>query len=131
MIKVTLKNGSVKEYENPISVLDIAKDISEGLARVATAGSVNGETVDLRFIVSNDCELSILTFDDEEGRKAFRHTSAHILAQAVSRLFPTAKLAIGPAIDNGYYYDFDTERPFTNEDIDHIEEEMKKIVKED
>lgn len=131
MIKITLKNGSVKEYENSMSVYDIAKDISEGLARVATAGSVNGETVDLRFIVDKDCELSILTFDDEEGRKAFRHTTAHILAQAVARLFPTAKLAIGPSIDNGFYYDFDTERPFTFEDIDHIEAEMKKIVKED
>ncbi len=130
MIKITLKDGSFKEYESPLSVLEIARSISEGLARVATAGTINGKTVDLRYIVSEDCNLSILTFDDAEGRKAFRHTSAHILAQAVNRLFPAAKLAIGPAIDNGFYYDFDLDGGFSNEDLTKIEEEMKKIVKE-
>ncbi len=124
MIKITLKDGSVKEFE-------IAKSISEGLARVATAGTVNGKTVDLRYIVKEDCELNILTFNEDEGRRAFRHTAAHILSQAVKRLFPEAKLAIGPAIDNGFYYDFDLEGGFSNEDLDKIEAEMKKIVKED
>lgn len=131
MIKITLKDGSVKELENEMSILEIAKSISEGLARVATAGTVNGKTVDLRYIVKEDCELSILTFSDDEGRKAFRHTSAHILAQAVRRLFPAAKLAIGPSISNGFYYDFDLDGGFTNDDLVKIEAEMKKIVKED
>ncbi|WP_291579038.1 threonine--tRNA ligase [Clostridium sp. UBA6640] len=131
MIKVTLKDGSIKEYENSLSVLDIAKDISEGLARVAAAGFIDNKTVDLRYIVDKDCELNILTFNDEEGRNAFRHTTAHILAQAVKRLYPNAKLAIGPSIKDGFYYDFDTEKPFTTEDVEKIEGEMKKIVKED
>ncbi len=131
MIKVTLKDGSIKEYENSLSVLDIAKDISEGLARVATAGFVDNKTVDLRYIVNKDCELSILTFNDEEGRNAFRHTTAHILAQAVKSLYPNSKLAIGPSIEEGFYYDFDVEKPFTFEDIEKIEAEMKKIVKQD
>ncbi|MEW8993911.1 threonine--tRNA ligase [Clostridium sp.] len=131
MIKITLKDGSVKELEHEMSIIEIAKSISEGLARVATAGTVNGKTVDLRYIVKEDCELNILTFNDDEGRRAFRHTAAHILSQAVKRLFPEAKLAIGPAIDNGFYYDFDLEGGFTNEDLDKIEAEMKKIVKED
>ncbi len=131
MIKITLKDGSVKELENEMSIIEIAKSISEGLARVATAGTVNGKTVDLRYIVKEDCELNILTFNEDEGRRAFRHTSAHILSQAVKRLFPEAKLAIGPAIDNGFYYDFDLEGGFSNEDLDKIEAEMKKIVKED
>ena len=131
MIKITLKDGSVKEFEHEMSIIEIAKSISEGLARVATAGTVNGKTVDLRYIVKEDCELSILTFNDDEGRKAFRHTGAHILSQAVKRLFPEAKLAIGPAIDNGFYYDFDLEGGFTNEDLEKIEAEIKKIVKED
>ncbi|WP_461614144.1 threonine--tRNA ligase [Clostridium sp. Marseille-QA1073] len=131
MIKVTLKDGSIKEYENSLSVLDIAKDISDGLARVATAGFVDNKTVDLRYIVDKDCELSILTFNDEEGRNAFRHTTAHILAQAVKSLYPNAKLAIGPSIEDGFYYDFDVEKPFTFEDIEKIEAEMKKIVKQD
>ncbi|WP_291565091.1 MULTISPECIES: threonine--tRNA ligase [unclassified Clostridium] len=131
MIKVTLKDGSIKEYENSLSVLDIAKDISEGLARVATAGFVDNKTVDLRYIVDKDCKLSILTFNDEEGRNAFRHTTAHILAQAAKRLYPNAQLAIGPSIEDGFYYDFDLEKPFTSEDIEKIEAEMKKIVKED
>lgn len=131
MIKITLKDGSIKELEHEMSIIEIAKSISEGLARVATAGTVNGKTVDLRYIVKEDCELNILTFSDDKGRKAFRHTAAHILSQAVKRLFPNAKLAIGPAIDNGFYYDFDLEGGFTNEDLEKIEAEMKKIVKED
>ncbi|WP_346890007.1 threonine--tRNA ligase [Clostridium sp. UBA1056] len=131
MIKITLKDGSIKELEHEMSIIEIAKSISEGLARVATAGTVNGKTVDLRYIVKEDCELNILTFNDDEGKRAFRHTAAHILSQAVKRLFPEAKLAIGPAIDNGFYYDFDLEGGFTNEDLEKIEAEMKKIVKED
>lgn len=131
MIKITLKDGSIKELEHEMSIIEIAKSISEGLARVATAGTVNGKTVDLRYIVKEDCELNILTFNDDEGKRAFRHTAAHILSQAVNRLFPEAKLAIGPAIDNGFYYDFDVEGGFTNEDLEKIEAEMKKIVKED
>ncbi len=131
MIKITLKDGSIKELEHEMSIIEIAKSISEGLARVATAGTVNGKTVDLRYIVKEDCDLNILTFNDDEGKRAFRHTAAHILSQAVKRLFPEAKLAIGPAIDNGFYYDFDLEGGFTNEDLEKIEAEMKKIVKED
>jgi threonyl-tRNA synthetase len=131
MIKITLKDGSIKELEHEMSIIEIAKSISEGLARVATAGTVNGKTVDLRYIVKEDCELNILTFNDDEGKRAFRHTAAHILSQAVKRLFPEAKLAIGPAIDNGFYYDFDLDGGFTNEDLEKIEAEMKKIVKED
>ena len=126
MLKVTLKDGSIKEYENSLSVLDIAKDISEGLARVATAGLIDNQVVDLRYIVDKDCELSILTFNDKEGKDAFRHTTSHILAQAVKNLYPSAKLAIGPSIEDGFYYDFDVERPFTFEDIEKIEAEMKK-----
>ena len=104
---IRLKDGSEKEYAQPMSVLDIAKDISEGLARNACAGQVNGETVDLRTVVSEDSDLNILTFNDEEGKLAFRHTASHVLAQAVKRLYPEAKLAIGPAIEDGFYYDFD------------------------
>ncbi len=130
MIKITLKDGSVKELEKEMSILEIAKSISEGLARVATAGTVNGKTVDLRYVVKEDCELSILTFDDAEGKKAFRHTASHILAQAIKRLYPSAKLAIGPSIDNGFYYDIDVEEKLSNDDLTKIEAEMKKIVKE-
>ena len=117
---IRLKDGSEKEYAQPMSVLDIAKDISEGLARNACAGQVNGETVDLRTIV---------TFNDDEGKLAFRHTASHVLAQAVKRLYPEAKLAIGPAIEEGFYYDFDM-APLTREDLDAIEKEMKKVIKE-
>jgi threonyl-tRNA synthetase len=131
MIQVKLKDGSIKEYAEALSVLEVAKDISEGLARNAVAGTINGATVDLRTIISENCELSILTFDDEEGKKAFRHTSSHVLAQAVKRLYPEAKLAIGPAIEDGFYYDFDKEGSFSAEEIEKIEDEMKKIVKED
>ncbi|MBO5560697.1 MAG: threonine--tRNA ligase [Firmicutes bacterium] len=129
MINITLKDGSSKQYESGISVLDIAKDLSEGLARNACCGKINGEVVDLRKPVTEDCELEICTFDSPEGKKAFRHTASHIMAQAVKRLYPEAKLAIGPATDEGFYYDFDRE-PFTQEEFAEIEKEMKKIVKE-
>lgn len=130
-MKVTLKEGSVKEFAEAKSVYEIAKEISEGLARVACAGLVDNQVVDLRYVIDKDCSLSILTFDDEEGKKAFRHTASHILAQAVKRLYPETKLAIGPAIDNGFYYDFDKEGSFSAEELIKIEEEMKKIVKEE
>lgn len=133
MVKVTLKDGSILEMEKGASILDVAKQISEGLARVATCGEVNGEVRDLRYELQEDCNLVIHTFDadDLEGKKAYWHTSSHIMAQAVQRLFPDAKFAIGPAIDEGFYYDFDVEKPFTDEDKAKIEEEMKKIIKED
>ena len=128
-MKVTLKDGSFKEYDKAMSVYDIAKDISEGLARMATAGEINGEVVDLRTVVDSDCELSILTFNDEAGKAPYRHTTSHILAEAVKRLYPEAKLAIGPSIDTGFYYDFDCES-FDRAALDKIEAEMKKIIKE-
>ena len=128
-MKITLKDGSVKEYAESKSVYEIALDISEGLARAACAGEVNGEVVDLRTVVSEDCELSILTANDEKGLAALRHTASHVLAEAVKRLYPEAKLAIGPSIDTGYYYDFE-HAPFSNEDLETIEKEMKKIIKE-
>lgn len=129
-MKVTLKDGSVKEYEGSKSVYEIASDISQGLARVACAGMVDGEVVDLRTVIEQDCELSILTPTDEEGLRTIRHTASHVLAEAVKRVFPDAKLAIGPAIDTGFYYDID-HAPFTREDLDTLEKEMKKIIKED
>ena len=128
-MKITLKDGSVKEYESGISVIDIAKDISEGLARAACAGEINGQVVDLRTPVEEDCELNILTANDKEGLRVVRHTASHVMAEAVKRVFPEAKLAIGPSIDTGYYYDFEY-APFTREDLDQIEAEMKKIIKE-
>ena len=127
---ITLKDGSNKEYDHAVSVLDIASDISEGLARMACAGEVDGQTVDLRTVVDSDCELSILTFNDEGGKAAFRHTASHIMAQAIKRLYPDAKLAIGPSVSDGFYYDIDRETPLTAEDLEKIEAEMKKIVKE-
>ena len=130
-MKITLKDGSSKEYSSPMSVLDIAKDISEGLARAACAGEIDGERVDLRTIVDKDCNLSILTFADKGGCDAFRHTTSHIMAQAIKRLWPDVKLAIGPSIDDGFYYDIDSERPITEDDFAAIEDEMKKIAKED
>ena len=130
MIKVTLKDGSIKEFESGISILGVAEALSSGLARVACCGKVDGEMVDLRTTLDKDCNLEILTFNDPEGRWAFRHTGSHILAQAVKRLYPEVKLAIGPAIEDGFYYDFETERHFTEEDFAKIEAEMKKIVKE-
>ena len=128
-MKITLKDGSVKEYPQAMSVIDIAADISEGLARAACAGEVNGKVVDLRTVVDEDCELSILTFNDEKGKAAYRHTASHVLAEAVKRVFPDAKLAIGPSIDTGFYYDFEHE-PFSREDLDKLEAEIKKIIKE-
>ncbi len=133
MIKVTLKDGSILEIKEGNSILEIAKTISEGLARNATCGEIDGEIKDLRYEIKQDCNLVIHTFqnDDINGKKAYWHTTSHILAQAVKRLFPRAKIAIGPAIDEGFYYDFDVEKPFTDEDKAKIEEEMKKIIKED
>ena len=128
---ITLKDGSIKEYAQPMSVYEIAKDISEGLARVATAGELDGEVVDLRTVVDKDSHLNILTFDDEKGAGAFRHTTSHIMAQAIKRLYPNIKLAIGPSIADGFYYDVDSETPLTTDDLEKIEKEMKKIVKED
>ncbi len=133
MIKVSLKDGSIIEIEKGSSILEVAKKISEGLARNATCGEVNGKVKDLRYKLEEDCNLVIHTFqeNDIEGKKAYWHTTSHIMAQAVKRLFPKAKLAIGPAIDEGFYYDFEVETPFTDEDKAKIEEEMKKIIKED
>ena len=126
---VTLKDGSKKEYSEAMSVIDIAKDISEGLARNACAGEINGKVVDLRTVVSEDCNLNILTFNDEAGKKAYWHTTSHVLAEAVKRLYPDAKLTIGPSIDEGFYYDFDCPA-FDRAALDNLEAEMKKIIKE-
>ncbi|NLM09419.1 MAG: threonine--tRNA ligase [Clostridiaceae bacterium] len=131
MIKVTLKDGSCKEMKKGTTVIEAAESISMGLARAAMAGEVNRKTVDLRYQLNEDCSLNILTFDDPEGRMAYWHTTSHILAQAVKRLYPNAKLAIGPAIETGFYYDFDIEKPFTPEQLEDIEKEMQKIIKED
>lgn len=128
-MKVTLKDGSVKEYAQKVSAIEIAQDISEGLARVACAAEINGKTEDLRTVITKDCELSILTANDAEGLRTVRHTCSHVLAEAVKRLFTEAKLAIGPSIDTGFYYDFEHE-PFSREDLDKLEAEMKKIIKE-
>lgn len=128
-MKITLKDGSVKEYANAMTAYEIAADLSEGLARVACAALIDGKVADLRTVVDSDCELSILTFNDEAGKAAYRHTTSHVLAQAVKRLYPEAKLAIGPSIDTGFYYDFDCE-PFDRAALDALEEEMKKIIKE-
>ncbi len=128
-MKITLKDGSVKEYGEAKSIYDIAKEISEGLARVACAGEVNGEIKDLRTVIDSDCELNIITATDVKALPIIRHTASHVLAEAVKRLFPNAKVTIGPAIDEGFYYDFDAE-PFSREDLDKLEAEMKKIIKE-
>lgn len=128
---ITLKDGSKREVQEGISVIDLAKEISEGLARVATAGRVDGKVVDLRYNLNKDCNVEILTFDDEDGKKAYWHTTSHIMAQAIKRLYKDVKLAIGPAIDGGFYYDFDTEYRFSEADLEKIEAEMKKIIKED
>ena len=130
-MKITLKDGSVKEYAQAMSVIDIAKDLSEGLARVACAGEVDGEVVDLRTVLEQDCELNILTAKDEKGLAALRHTASHVMAQAVKRLYPNTKLAIGPSIADGFYYDMEFEAPLTSDDFGKIEAEMKKIIKED
>lgn len=128
-MKITLKDGSVKEYDKAMSIYEIAADISEGLARAACAGMVNNEVRDLRDVLEDDCELSILTANDKEGLATIRHTASHVLAEAVKRLYPNAKLAIGPSIENGFYYDIEHE-PFSREDLDKLEGEMKKIIKE-
>ena len=128
-MKITLKDGSVKEYESPLSVFDIAKDISEGLARVAAGAELDGEFVDLRTVVDKDANLNIVTINDEKGLGIVRHTASHILAQAVKRVFPASKLAIGPSIENGFYYDIEHE-PFSRDDLDKLEAEMKKIIKD-
>ena len=130
MIHVTLKDGSVKEFEAGVSVIDVAKSLGAGLAKAACCGRINGEVVDLRTPINEDCNLEICTFEDEDGKRTFWHSSSHVLAQAVKRLYPDAKFAIGPSIKGGFYYDFDVEKPFTPEDMEKIEAEMKKIVKE-
>lgn len=129
-IKITLPDGSIREYEKGVRVLDVTKDISEGLARVALGAIVNGETLGLQETIDEDATFRVVKFEDKEGKEIFWHTSAHIMALAVQRLFPDVKFAIGPAIENGFYYDFDTEHRFTPEDLEKIEEEMAKIVKE-
>lgn len=129
-MKITLKDGSVKEYAGGMRAIDIAQDISEGLARAATAVEIDGEVKDLRTVIEEDCELNILTFQDEKGKGAFRHTASHIMAQAIKRLYPDTKLAIGPSVADGFYYDIDRETPLLQEDLEKIEAEMKKIVKE-
>ncbi|NMA34148.1 MAG: threonine--tRNA ligase, partial [Clostridiaceae bacterium] len=131
MINITLKDGSLKQYPKGITVKEVAESISAGLARVALAAEIDGEVKDLSTVLDKDCTLNLLTFDSEGGKHAFRHTASHVMAQAVKRLFPDAKLAIGPAIENGFYYDFDVEKPFTAEDMERIEKEMGSIVKED
>lgn len=131
MIKITLKDGSVKEYDEGVTIKQVAESISAGLARVALAGEVDGTVKDIKFKLEKDCKLSLLTFEDDGGKHAYRHTTSHILAQAVKKLYPEAKLAIGPSIDTGFYYDFDIDKPFSIEDLDKIEKEMAKIIKED
>lgn len=131
MINVTLKGGEKKSFDDGTNLLGMAKSISDGLARAALAAKVDGTVYGLDFVPKNDCEVCFLTFDDEDGRKTYRHTASHVLAQAVKRLYPTAKLAIGPAIDDGFYYDFDFETPLTSSDLEKLEDEMRKIIKED
>lgn len=131
MVKITLKDGNILEVPKNTSVIDVANKISEGLARMACCGQIDQSIVDLRFEITNDCSLNLFTFNDDEGKKAFRHTASHILAQAVKRLYPNTHLAIGPSTDTGFYYDFDREKPFTQDELDKIEKEMKSIVKED
>ncbi len=127
-MKITLKNGEAREFDAGMSAFDIAREL--GLAKAACAAEINGKVCDMRTVVNEDCNVNILTFEDEQGQRAFNHTASHILAQAVKRLFPKTKLAIGPAVDNGFYYDFDTDEPFTSDTLEKIETEMKKIVKE-
>ncbi len=131
MIRITLKDGIIKEYQEGITVREVAESISAGLARVALAGEVDGKVTELDVELESDCRLNLLTFEDEGGRFTYRHTASHVLAQAVKRLYPDAKLAIGPAIDTGFYYDFEREKPFSIEELDSIEKEMEKIIKQD
>ena len=125
MVKVTLKDGSIKEFIPGTTIKEIAESLGSGLAKSAIAGNMNGRVRDLSYKIEEDCNLNIITFDGDEGKKIFRHTSAHILAQAVKRLFPYTKLTIGPSIENGFYYDFDSDRTFSAEDFEAIEKEMK------
>ena len=130
-MKITLKDGAVLEYNEAKTAADITKDISMGLYRNATSCKINGEVADLRTVIDGDCDFEVLTFDDEDGKKTFNHTASHVMAQAVKRLYPDAKLTIGPAITDGFYYDFDVEKSFSPDDLTKIEAEMKKIIKED
>ncbi|MBQ7783633.1 MAG: TGS domain-containing protein, partial [Oscillospiraceae bacterium] len=130
MIKLTLKDGSVREAESGVSAAEIIKGIGMGLYKASCCVKLNGIVCDMRTPVNEDCTFEVCTFDSEEGKKTFWHTASHILAQAVKRVYPNVKLAIGPAIDNGFYYDFDTDHPFTSDDLAKFEAEMKKIVKE-
>mgnify|MGYP001213518437 CR=1 FL=1 len=130
MLNITLKGGTVRQFEPGTTVLDVAKSLGGGLYKQVTCGMVDGEVVDLRYPLQKDCELILCTFEDEAGKKAFWHTATHIMAQAVKRLYPETKLAIGPAIDGGFYYDFDRKPAFSPEDLEKIEAEMQKIVKE-
>ena len=124
---ITLKDGSQKEYQNGLSVYEIAKDLSEGLARVALGAKVNGQVVETSYVINEDATLEILTFKDDEGKRMYRHTCSHILAQAIKNIYPTSKLAIGPAIDDGFYYDIDFKTPITTDDLEKIELEMKCV----
>ena len=130
MIKLTLKDGSVREIENAQSAAEITKSISMGLYKAACAVKINGEVKDLRTVVSDDCSFEVLTFDDKDGRSAFRHTASHLMAQAVKNLYPNALLARGPATETGFYYDFQVEKPFSPDDLKKIEDEMKRLAKE-
>ena len=130
MFNVTLKDGSKIEFSEAVTLLEVAKTISDGLARVALCAEVDGVTCDLSYVLDKDAEVNVLTFDNQNGKDALRHTTSHVLAQAVKRLYPQAKLAIGPAIENGFYYDFDSDISFGTEQLAAIEGEMKKIVKE-
>ena len=125
MIHITLKDGSVKEFESGVSVIDVAKSLGAGLAKAACCGRINGEAVDLRTPITEDCQLEICTFDDEDGKKAFWHTAAHVMAQAIQHLFPGAKFGIGPALESGWYYDIGGVKPFTPDQFGAIEAEMK------
>ena len=131
MFNVTLKDGSKIEFSEAVTLLEVAKTISDGLARVALCAEVDGVTCDLSYVLDKDAEVNVLTFDNQNGKDALRHTTSHVLAQAVKRLYPTAKLAIGPSIENGFYYDFDFVKNITADDFEKIESEMKKIIKED
>ena len=130
MIHITLKGGAVKEFEAPVTPMQIAKSIGEGLYKAVCVAKIDGVVRDLRTPIEKDAQVELLTFDDEEGKRAFWHTASHVMAQAVLHLFPGVKCAIGPAIKDGFYYDFDVEKPFTPEDLEKIEAEMKKIVKQ-
>ena len=130
MLKITLKDGSVKEYDHALSAIEVAQDLSAGLARVACAAEIDGEAVDLRTVIDHDVTLNILTAKDEAGLSTLRHTASHVMAQAIKRLWPDAKLAIGPSIADGFYYDIDPVTPITADDLPKIEAEMKKIIKE-